>query len=231
MSVLKLSYQIIYEDNHLLIIDKPAGVLVQGDNTGDFSVVDLYKRYLRDTYKKTGNIFLGLVHRIDRPVSGLIVLAKTSKALERMTRLFQQREVSKTYWAMVKNRPPEEALTLTHWLFKDHRKNLVRIHKSDKKGAKKATLKYCLLGRIGDYYLLEVKPLTGRPHQIRAQLAAIGCPIVGDVKYGFPSANRDGNIQLHAKALSFLHPVRKEVMNVTVRPGNSEMWKLFRDFQ
>ena len=231
MSVLKLNYQIIYEDNHLLIIDKPAGVLVQGDNTGDFSVVDLYKRYLRDTYKKTGNIFLGLVHRIDRPVSGLIVLAKTSKALERMTRLFQQREVSKTYWAMVKNRPPEEALTLTHWLFKDHRKNLVRIHKSDKNGAKKATLKYCLLGRIGDYYLLEVKPLTGRPHQIRAQLAAIGCPIVGDVKYGFPSANRDGNIQLHAKALSFLHPVRKEVMNVTVRPGNSEMWKLFRDFQ
>ena len=231
MSTVKPKYQVIYEDNHLLIIDKPAGLLVQGDKTGDYTIVDLYKKYLKDTYKKPGNIFLGLVHRIDRPVSGLVVLAKTSKALERMTKLFQQREISKTYWAMVKNRPPEEEATLTHWLFKDHQKNIVRIHKSDKKGAKKATLNYHLLGRIGEYYLLKVNPLTGRPHQIRAQLAAIGCPIVGDIKYGFPVVNRNGNIQLHAQALSFLHPVKKEMIKVVSRPVNDEMWKLFRDFQ
>ena len=230
MSVLKETYQIIYEDNHLLIIDKPAGVLVQGDKTGDITVVEQYKKYIKDAYNKPGNIFLGLVHRIDRPVSGLVVMAKTSKALERMTRLFQQREISKTYWAMVKQRPPEEEATLTNWLIKDHQKNVTRIHKSDKKGAKKAVLKYCLLGRIGEYYLLEVKPLTGRPHQIRAQLAAIGCPIIGDVKYGFPRATKDGSIQLHARALSFIHPVKKEVVNVTAIPRAGEMWKLFKDF-
>ena len=224
-------YKIIYEDNHLLIVDKPAGVLVQGDKTGDATLIDIYKKYIKDTYQKPGNVFLGLVHRIDRPVSGLVVLTKTSKALERMTKLFEQREIAKTYWAMVKNRPPEEEATLTHWLIKDHQKNIARIHKSDKKGAKKATLKYRLLGRIGEFYLLEVKPLTGRPHQIRAQLAEIGCPIVGDIKYGFPRANRGGNIQLHARALSFLHPVKKEMINVGARPENSEMWNLFRDFQ
>lgn len=224
-------YKIIYEDNHLLIVDKPAGVLVQGDKTGDFTLIDLYKKYIKDTYKKPGNVFLGLVHRIDRPVSGLVVLAKTSKALERMTKLFEQREISKTYWAIVKTRPPTEEDVLTHWLLKDRQKNIARVHKSDKKGAKKAILEYYLLGRIGEFYLLQVKPLTGRPHQIRAQLAAIGCPIVGDVKYGFPKANRDGSIQLHAKALEFLHPVKREMVNVDSAPENNEMWKLFRGFQ
>ena len=206
-------------------------MLVQGDKTGDTTLIDLYKKYIKDTYKKPGNVFLGLVHRIDRPVSGLVVLAKTSKALERMTKLFEQREISKTYWAMVKNRPPEEAAKLTHWLFKDRQKNIARVHQSDKKGAKKAVLKYRLLGRIGEFYLLEVEPLTGRPHQIRAQLADIGCPIVGDVKYGFPRANRDGNIQLHARALAFTHPVKQEMINLDSNPGKSEMWKLFKEFQ
>ncbi len=231
MSVLKLKYEIIYEDNHLLVVHKPAGILVQGDKTGDFTLVDLYKKYIKDTYKKPGNIFLGLVHRIDRPVSGLVILAKTSKALERMTKLFQQREISKTYWAMVKQRPPDEEGRLTNWLLKDRQKNIARIHKSDKNGAKKAILEYRMLGRIGEFYLLEVEPLTGRPHQIRAQLAEIGCPIVGDVKYGFSRANRDGSIQLHAKALRFIHPVKDKLVTLDSRPGNSEMWKLFRDFR
>ena len=228
---MKLKYEIIYEDNHLLIVHKPAGILVQGDKTGDFTLIDLYKKYIKDTYKKPGNIFLGLVHRIDRPVSGLVVLAKTSKALERMTKLFQQRQISKTYWAMVKRRPPEEEGRLTNWLLKDHQKNMARVHKSGKKGAKQAILKYQMLGRIGEFYLLEVEPLTGRPHQIRAQLAEIGCPIVGDVKYGFNRANRDGSIQLHAKALNFSHPVKDEILKINTRPHNSEMWKLFRDFR
>ncbi|MDN5214442.1 RNA pseudouridine synthase [Fulvivirgaceae bacterium BMA12] len=228
---MKLKYEIVYEDNHLLIVHKPAGILVQGDKTGDFTLVDLYKKYLKDTYNKPGNIFLGLVHRIDRPVSGLVILAKTSKALERMTKLFQRREISKTYWAMVKQRPPDEEGRLTHWLLKDRQKNIARVHKSDKNGAKKAILEYRMLGRIGEFYLLEVEPLTGRPHQIRAQLAEIGCPIVGDVKYGFNRANRDGSIQLHAKALRFSHPVKDKLVTLDTRPTNSEMWKLFRDFR
>ena len=224
-------YKVIYEDNHLLIVDKPAGVLAQGDKTGDFTLIDLYKKYIKDTYKKPGNVFLGLVHRIDRPVSGLVVLAKTSKALERMTKLFERREISKTYWAIVKTRPPMEEAVLTHWLLKDRQKNIARVHKSDKKKKKKAILEYHFLGRIGEFYLLQVKPLTGRPHQIRAQLAVIGCPIVGDVKYGFPKANRDGSIQLHAKALEFLHPVKREMINADSAPENNEMWNLFRGFQ
>lgn len=227
---MKKKYDIAYEDNHLLIVNKPAGMLVQGDKTGDDSLIDHYKEYVRKKYNKPGNIFLGLVHRIDRPVSGLVVLAKTSKGLERMSRLFQDKKIKKTYWALVKTRPPLETDTLTHWLWKDTNKNITRVHGGGKKGAKQSVLTYNLLGRLGEFYLLEVNPVTGRAHQIRAQLAAIKCPIVGDVKYGFPGKNREGSIMLHAQALSFEHPVKKEPIELVLNPGNHPSWLLFRDF-
>lgn len=227
---MKKKYNIIYEDNHLLIVRKPAGMLVQGDKTGDISLIDHYKQYVREKYNKPGNIFLGLVHRIDRPVSGLVVLSKTSKSLERMSKMFQDKSIKKTYWALVKTRPPIEVDTLTHWLYKDNNKNITRVHEGGKRGAKQSVLTYTMLGRIGEYYLLEVNPITGRAHQIRAQLAAIRCPIVGDIKYGYPRKNKDGSIMLHAQALTFTHPVRKETLHVASNPDDSQTWQLFREF-
>ncbi len=227
---MKNKFDIAFEDNHLLIVNKPAGMLVQGDKTGDIALIDHYKMYIKQKYKKPGNVFLGLVHRIDRPVSGLVILGKTSKALERMSKLFQSKDIKKTYWALVKNRPPMEEDTLKHWLWKDNQKNITRVHGGGKKGAKQSVLDYKLLGRIGEYYLLEVHPITGRAHQIRAQLAAIKCPIVGDVKYGFPGKNREGSIMLHAHALSFVHPVKKEPTEIICNPWNHPTWLLFKDF-
>ncbi len=220
-------FHVIYEDNHLLVVNKSAGVLVQGDRTGDDSLVELGKEYIKRKYNKPGNVFLGVVHRIDRPVSGLVVLARTSKALERMNKIFSRREVQKVYWAVVKQKPIKENDHLVNYLVKDHQKNLVTTSRSDNKEAQKAELRYRLLGKLNDHYLLEVYPLTGRPHQIRVQLATMGCPIRGDVKYGFPKPNHNGCINLHARYLKFTHPVKKEPLFFQGGLPNDQFWEQF----
>lgn len=207
---MKLPVPIIYEDNHLLVVNKPAGILVQSDRTGDVSLLEMMKEYIKSTYNKPGNVFLGLPHRLDRPVSGVVVLAKTSKALERINEQFRQKSVNKVYWALTHSSPPEMEGKLTNWLIKDHKRNLVSVTKKPKKDAVKAELEYQVIGKISDEHLLEIKLITGRFHQIRVQLKSVGCPIVGDVKYGFGKPNRDGSICLHARRIQLLHPVKKE---------------------
>jgi 23S rRNA pseudouridine1911/1915/1917 synthase len=220
-------FTVLYEDNHLLIVNKSAGILSQGDATGDRSLVDLGKDYIKDKFKKPGAVFLGLVHRLDRPVSGVVVLARTSKALDRMNALFRNKETEKIYWAIITNRPPSDESTLTHWLSKDTARNKTTVFKTEKSGTLHATLQYRLLAREHGVYLLEVRPVTGRPHQIRAQLAAIGCTIKGDTKYGDNSRNEDGSIYLHARHLSFMHPVAKARLSVTAPVPDMGLWKYF----
>jgi len=220
-------YSVIFEDNHLLIVNKEAGVLTQGDKTKDKPLVDLCKDYVKEKYNKPGAVFMGLVHRIDRPVSGAVVLARTSKALERMNKLFKDRKVKKTYWAVVKNRPKVLEAKLTHWLKKDGKKNITTAYDKPVEDALKAELNYKVLGNLNDHWLLEVNPLTGRPHQIRVQLAAMGCPIRGDVKYGFPKLNPEGNINLHAKQLEFIHPVKNEPVIIQAGLPNNQFWEQF----
>lgn len=220
--------QILFEDNHLLVVNKPAGVLVQGDKTGDVPLVELGKQYIKEKYDKPGAVFLGVVHRLDRPVSGVTVLARTSKALSRMNRLFQTREVSKQYWAVTHTAPPNPAGRLVHWLEKDSRRNVTQAFQEERRGAKRAELDYRMLAKEQGVYLLEVSPLTGRPHQIRVQLAAMGCPIAGDLKYGFPNAHHDQNISLHARKLSFVHPVRKEPLEFIAPLPDKSYWLNFR---
>lgn len=207
-------FTILFEDNHLLVVNKAAGVLVQGDETGDIPLVDLCKDYVKEKYSKPGAVFMGLVHRIDRPVSGIVVLARTSKALERMTAQFRDRETAKTYWAIVRKKPAQESGTLIHWLLKDEKKNKTTAFKKETVGALRSELSYQVLANTAGEYLLEVRPITGRPHQIRVQLASIGCPIKGDIKYGDIEPNADGSICLHARRLEFIHPVKKEPMVV-----------------
>lgn len=204
----KDSFQVVYEDNHLLIVNKVPGILVQGDRTGDVTLLDVLKNYVKEKYGKPGEVFLGLVHRLDRPVSGLVVFARTSKALERMNELFRKRQVQKTYWAVVRRKPPKEADKLVNWLVKDEQKNQVTVFDYEAPHSQKAELSYRLLGKINEHYLLEVNPITGRPHQIRSQLAHMGCPIRGDVKYGYDRAVPDKKIYLHARRLYFIHPVK-----------------------
>lgn len=218
---------VLYEDNHLLIVNKPGGLLVQGDSTGDETLLDIGKRYLKEKYNKPGNVFLGVVHRLDRPVSGVILMAKTSKALERLNKQFRERKIYKKYWAVVKRRPKKEKDKLVNWLVKNQDKNVVSFYNTAVDGSLKAELNYAVLGKLNDHYLLEVNPVTGRPHQIRVQLSAIGSPIRGDLKYGFRKPNADANINLHAKEIIFEHPIQKEKMRITASLPENDFWEQF----
>jgi len=222
-----ISLLVLYEDNHLLIVNKAAGVLVQGDETGDIPLVELCKKYIKEKYNKPGEVFLGVVHRLDRPVSGVVVFARTSKALERMNELFRDRQTKKIYWAVVKNKPKEESGTLVHWLVKNEKNNKVTAFVKENKEGQRSELNYRLLKNQSGFNLLEVNPITGRPHQIRVQLASIGCVIVGDVKYGYDSPNSDKSICLHARQLTFIHPVKKETISIDAPLPKHEVWKLF----
>lgn len=217
---------IVYEDNHLIAVNKASGILVQGDITGDVSLVDRVKAFLKDKYQKPGNVFAGLVHRLDRPVSGIVLFAKTSKALERMNKAFHEREVQKTYLAIVTGNIPHEG-KLCHWMIKDEQANKSFVYASPRDQARKAELSYKAVARLGNELLLEVVPRTGRAHQIRAQMAFIGAPIKGDVKYGYENPNPDKSICLHAAGLSFVHPVQKTLVKIKAALPKSEAWKNF----
>ena len=216
--------EILFEDNHLLIVNKRAGDLVQGDKTGDEPLAELMKRYIKQKYKKPGEVFLGVVHRLDRPVSGVVVFARTSKALARMNELFKKKEIQKTYWAVVEDPPPSHTGHLVHDLVKDQKKNKSRAVGKDHKGGLRSELKYKLLMELERYYLLEVDPLTGRHHQIRVQLSTEGMIIKGDLKYGAKRSNKDASIHLHARRIQFIHPVRKESMTIEADPPRDPIW-------
>lgn len=219
--------RILFEDNHLLIVNKLPSEIVQGDKTGDVCLLDDVKSYIKDTYNKPGNVYAGLVHRIDRPVSGAVIFAKTSKALSRMTIKVKEREFSKTYLAIVKNKPPKDEDELSNYMIKNEAQNKSYIVDSKTKGAKLAQLRYRVVGTSESYHLLEVELITGRHHQIRAQLAHIGCPIKGDLKYGFPRSNADASISLHAYRIRFEHPTLKKPIDIIApRPGGMP-WDAF----
>ena len=201
----------------------------QGDNTGDTPLVDYAKIYIKDKYNKPGEVFCGLIHRIDRPVSGIVILAKTSKCLTRMNEIFKERQVEKTYWAVVKNKPEHESANLVHWLLRNTKVNVTRAFNLEKKDTQRAELSYQLIKNEGGFNLLEVKPITGRTHQIRSQLSAIKCPIVGDVKYGYPEPNADRSIHLHARKINFSHPVQGDKMEITAPLPTNSIWKGFED--
>jgi 23S rRNA pseudouridine1911/1915/1917 synthase len=218
-------FTVIHEDNHLLVVNKASGILVQGDSTGDPPLGDLCKQYIKEKYQKPGPVFLGVVHRLDRPVSGVVVLARTSKALERMNRLFKERETIKTYFAIVSKRPPKEQGTLCHWLVKDQTKNKTTAFSVETDDAMRSELTYETRAEVGSNWLLRVNPLTGRPHQIRVQLASMGCPILGDLKYGSAQGTDNLSIYLHAYSLEFVHPVRKERVRFTAPFPSYGLWK------
>lgn len=219
--------QVIYEDNHIIIVSKATGEIVQGDKTGDVPLSETVKEYLKEKYHKAGNVFLGVVHRLDRPVSGLVVFAKTSKALARLNDMFRLGNVHKTYWAIVKNRPEREEDTLTHWIVRNEKQNKSYAYDKEVKNSKKAVLQYRLLSSSTNYHLIEVHLLTGRHHQIRCQLAKIGCPIKGDLKYGAPRSNPDGSISLLSRHVEFVHPVSKEVVSIDAPLPETDIWRNF----
>ena len=217
--------QILYEDNHILIINKNVGQLVQGDKTGDKSLLELLKSFIKERDQKPGNVFLGLVHRIDRPTSGLVIYAKTSKALSRLTQMVKNREIKKIYWAIVPKEIIPQNQTLTHYLEKNEKNNKAIVYNKETDGAKKAILNYQIIKTLDNYMLLEINLQTGRHHQIRAQLSKIGIPIKGDLKYGAPRSNPDGGICLHARSLEFIHPVSKEQIKITAPTPKNNLWE------
>ena len=220
----KNNLQILHEDNHLIVINKRVGDIVQGDKTGDKPLSDVVKEYLKDKYNKPGEVFLGVVHRLDRPTTGIVVFARTSKALTRMNELFSNRETQKTYWAVVKNKPPQTADKLVHYLKRNEKNNTSKAHIKEVPDSKLASLNYKIIATLDNYFGLEIELHTGRHHQIRAQLSAINCPIKGDLKYGFDRSNVDGGIHLHARKLEFIHPVTKEICSIIAPLPNDVIW-------
>ncbi len=217
---------VIYEDNHLLALNKPAGWLVQGDRTGDATLTDWGKNYLKEKYAKPGAVFLHPAHRLDRPVSGAVLFARTDKALSRLTTMFREKQVTKTYLALVLKEPPQSSGELRHFLLKDEKKNTVKAFQKSVGDAKESITRYELMRSVGKYWLLKVFPLTGRPHQIRVQLAAMGCPILGDLKYGALAALPDASIGLHSQSMEFLHPVRKEKIRLEAELPEKSWWEI-----
>ena len=218
---------VVYEDNHIIIVNKTASEIVQGDKTGDKPLSETVKEYLKDKYNKPGNVFIGVPHRLDRPVSGLVVLAKTSKALARLNEMFRNGEVKKTYWAIVKDKPAKDEAILENYLVRNEKQNKSYAHDKEVPNSKKAVLHYSLIASSQNYYLLEVDLMTGRHHQIRCQLAKMGCPIKGDLKYGAKRSNPDGSICLHARKVKFIHPVSKKEIDVTAPVPNDNLWNSF----
>jgi 23S rRNA pseudouridine1911/1915/1917 synthase len=225
--MIPLSERILFEDNHLLIVNKLPSEIVQGDKTGDEPLSELLKLFIKKKYNKPGNVFMGVVHRLDRPVSGAVVFAKTSKALTRLNKMVKERAIKKTYRAIVKEPPPNESGTLKHFIVRNPKKNKSFAYKKPVDNSKEAVLSYRLIAASNDYYLLEIDLHTGRHHQIRAQLAAIGCPVKGDLKYGFPRSNPDASISLHAQKVEFIHPVKKEPLSITAPPPQDALWDYF----
>ncbi|NCT18225.1 MAG: RNA pseudouridine synthase [Flavobacteriia bacterium] len=222
----KNNLQILFEDNHLLIVNKRPGDIVQGDKTGDKPLSEVIKEYIAEKYNKPGAVYLGVAHRIDRPTSGIVVFAKTSKALARLNKLFSERETKKTYWAIVKNMPPKQKDILTHFLVRNSKQNKSYARTKEVQDSKEAILEYTIVKKLDNFSLLEIDLHTGRHHQIRAQLSALGCPIKGDLKYGFDRSNPDGSIHLHARKLIFNHPVTKELVTIIANPPKDVVWDL-----
>ncbi|MFI2743750.1 RluA family pseudouridine synthase [Zhouia sp. PK063] len=222
----KHNLQVLYEDNHIIIINKRPGDIVQGDKTGDKPLSEVVKEYLKDKYNKPGNVYLGVVHRLDRPTSGIVLFAKTSKALPRLNKLFVTKEAKKTYWAVVKNEPPKMQDELVHFMVRNPKQNKSYAHKNEVPNSKIAILSYSIIKKLNNYSLLEIDLQTGRHHQIRSQLSAIGCPIKGDLKYGFDRNNKDASIHLHSRKLHFVHPVSKEKLTIIATPPTEDaIWQ------
>lgn len=225
MSSTKDTLQVLFEDNHIIIVNKRAGDIVQGDKTGDTPLSDIVKHYIKEKYHKPGDVFLGVVHRLDRPTSGIVIFARTSKALERLNKMLREQQVKKTYWAVVKNQPIKESNTLINFLKKNPKNNKSTVFHKESPGSKKAILHYQTIKKLDNYSLLEIDLETGRHHQIRAQLSYIGSPIKGDLKYGFDRSNKDGSIHLHARKIQFVHPIKKEEVTIIAPPSKDVIWQ------
>lgn len=217
--------QVLYEDNHIIIVNKRSGDIVQADKTGDAPLSETVKQYIKEKYAKPGNVFIGVTHRLDRPVAGIVLFAKTSKALSRLNNMFRNGEVHKTYWAITRNSPQQTEGTLTDWLVRNEKQNKSYAYDHEVPNSKKAVLNYRVIGKSDRYTLIEVQLMTGRHHQIRCQMARIGCPIKGDLKYGAPRSNTDGSISLLARKIEFVHPVSKETVSVIAPLPNDTLWK------
>ena len=217
--------KVIYEDNHIIVVEKTPNIASQADKTGDIDMLTMVKQYIKEKYNKPGDVFLGVVHRLDRPTTGIVVFAKTSKALTRLNETFKNRETQKTYWAVVKNCPPKEKDTLVHFLKRNTKNNTSKAHSKEVPESKKASLSYQIIKKLDNYFVLEIDLHTGRHHQIRAQLQAIGCPIKGDLKYGFDRSNPDGGIHLHARKLILTHPVSKEIITFNAEVPKNIIWQ------
>jgi 23S rRNA pseudouridine1911/1915/1917 synthase len=220
----KGNLQVLHEDNHIIVVNKRVGDIVQGDKTGDKPLSEVVKEFIKDKYNKPGEVFLGVVHRLDRPTTGIVVFARTSKALSRMNELFSNRETQKTYWAIVKNKPENSEEKLVHYIKRNEKNNTSKAHTREVPDSKLASLDYKMIKELNNYFALEINLHTGRHHQIRAQLSAIGCPIKGDLKYGFDRSNPDGGIHLHARKLVFVHPVSKEKIEIVAPVPNDVIW-------